>query len=79
MSAAILNVTAIDTNHIEIWEINKSYPVIYASRIVRGTIFTLLLAILKDINHVKIYMPEVNHSDLQNHLIIAYYYTRSEK
>ena len=45
----------------------------------RGTIFTFLLAILKDINHVvKIYMQEVNDSDVQDHLIIAIN-TRSEK
>jgi len=44
--AAILNVTAIITNDIEILEINKAYPVIYAARLVRGTTITFLLAIL---------------------------------
>ena len=79
MSAAILNVTAIDTNDIEILEINKTYPVIYAAHLVWGTTLTYLLAILKDINHVvKIYMQEVNDSDVQDHLIIAIN-TRSEK
>ena len=54
MSAAILNVTAIDTNVIEILEINKPYPIIYASRVVRGTTSTFLLDILHDINHILI-------------------------
>ena len=52
-------------------EINKAYPSIYAARLVRGTTLTFLLAILKYINHVKIYMPEVNPKDFQDHLIIA--------
>jgi hypothetical protein len=79
LSAAILNVTAIDTNDIEILEINKTYPVIYAAHLVWGTTLTYLLAILKDINNVvKIYMPEVNDRDVQDHLIIAIN-TRSEK
>ena len=71
MSAATPNVTAIDTNDIEILEINRTYPVIYAARLLRGTILTFLLAILEDINHVKMYMPEVNDRDVQDHLIIC--------
>jgi hypothetical protein len=79
MSAAILNVTAIDTNtDIDILENNKAYPVIYAARLVRGTTLTFLLSILEDINHiVKIYMPEVNDKDVQDHLISIN--TRSER
>jgi len=71
MSAAILNVTAIDTNtDIDILVNNKAYPVIYAARLVRGTILTFLLSILEDMNHiVKIYTPEVNDKDVQDHLI----------
>jgi hypothetical protein len=56
MLAAILNVMAIDT--IDILEINRPYPIICASRIVRGTSSIFPLAILRDINHiVKMYMP----------------------
>ena len=45
----------------------------------RGTIFTLLLAKLKDVNHiVKMYMPDVNDRNVQDNLIIAIN-TKSEK
>ena len=56
MPAAILTVAAVE--NINVLEINKSYPVIYASRLVRGTLSIFLLAILRDADHiVKIYMP----------------------
>jgi len=77
MPAAILSVAAVD--NLNILEINKSYPVIYASRIVRGTLNTYLLAILRDSDYiVKMYMPEVYDNDIQENLIISLN-TRSEK
>ena len=77
MPAAILTVAAVD--NINILEINKSYPVVYASRIVRGTLTTFLLAILRNADHiVKIYMPEIHDNDIQDNLIISIN-TKSEK
>jgi len=73
MSAPIRNITAIDTNNdIEILEINKPYPIIYASLFVRGTTSTFLQVILEGVNHiVKIDMLEVNDGNIQDNLIIA--------
>ena len=60
-------------------EINKSYPVIYASRLVRSTLSIFLLAILRDADRiVKIYMPEVHDNDIQDNLIVSIN-TRSKK
>jgi hypothetical protein len=48
------------------------------SRIVRGTLTTFLLAVLRDAGHiVKIYMPEVDDNDVQDIIIISIN-TRSE-
>jgi hypothetical protein len=75
MCAAITTVAEIDA--IDVLEINISYPILYASRIVRGASSTILLAILRDADQiVKIYMPEVD--DVQDNLIISIN-TRSEK
>ena len=77
MSAAILTVAAID--NIDVLEINKSYPILYASRIMRGSSTTFLLAVLRDAEHiVKIYMPKVDDNDGHNDLIISIN-TRSDK
>ena len=77
LSAAILTVTAIEA--MDILEFNVPYPVLYASRIVRGTSSTLLLAILRDVHHiVKIYMLEIYDNDVQDNLVISIN-TRSEK
>jgi len=77
MSAAVLNVAAVDA--VDILEINKTYHIIYASCIVRGTSSSFLLAILQDVHDiVKLYMPGVNDRNDQDNLII-YINTRSEK
>jgi hypothetical protein len=77
MSAAILHVSAV--NAIDILEVNKSYPILYASRVVRGTLTTLLVTILRDVGHiVKVYMPEMRDRNVQDFLIIAIN-TRSQK
>ena len=70
MPAAILSVMAI--NAIHILEINRPYPIICASRIVRGTLSTFLLTILWDVNNiVKINMPEVHDMDVEDNFIIS--------
>jgi len=77
MCAAILTVSQIDA--IEVSEINKSYPILYASRIVRGVSSIFLMAILRDADHiVKIYMQDVNDNDVQVNLILSIN-ARSEK
>ena len=77
MPAAILTVAAVE--NINVLEINKSYPVIYTSRLVRGTLSIFLLVIFRDADHiVKIYMPEVHDNDIQDNLIVSIN-TRSEK
>jgi hypothetical protein len=77
MCAAILTVLEIDS--IDILEVNKSYPILYASRIVRGASCIFLMAILRDADHiVKIYMPDVTDSEVQDNLILTIN-TRSEK
>jgi len=77
MSADILHVSAV--NAVDILEVNRSYPVLYASCVVRGTFTTFLLTILQDVGHiVKVYMPEIRDRNLQDILIIAIN-TRSEK
>ena len=77
MCAAILTVSEIDS--IDVLEINKSYPILYASRIVRGVSTIFMLAILRDSDHiVKIYMPDVTDNDVQDNLILSIN-TRSEK
>ena len=76
MPAAILTVAAVE--NINVLKINKSYPVIYASRLVMATSSIFLLAILRDAEHiVKIYMPEVHDNDIQYNLIVSFN-TRSE-
>ena len=70
MPAAILTVAAVENTNV--LEINKSYPVIYASRLVRGTLSIFLLAIIRDADHiVKIYMPEVHDNDIKVNLIVS--------
>jgi hypothetical protein len=77
MCAAILTVSEIDA--IDVLEINKSYPIPYASRILRGMSSIFMLAILGDADHiVKIYMPDVNDNDVQDNLTLSIN-TRSEK
>ena len=77
MCAAILTVLEIDS--IDILEVNKSYPILYASRIVRGSSCIFLMSILRDADHiVKIYMPDVTDSEVQDNLILTIN-TRSEK
>jgi len=77
MCAAILTVSEIDS--IELLEVNKSYPILYASRIMRGASWIFLMAILRDADHiVKIYMPDVTDSEVQDDLILTIN-TRSEK
>ena len=77
MCAAILTVLEIDS--IDILEVNKSYPILYASRIVRGVSSIFLLAILRDAEHiVNIYMPDVNDNDVQDNLTLSIN-KRSEK
>ena len=77
MPVAILTVAAVE--NINVLEINKSYPVICASRLVTGTLSIFLLVILRDADHiVKIYMPEVHDNDIQDNLIVSIN-TRSEK
>ena len=59
-------------NAIDILEINGPYPIICASRIVRGTLSTFLLTILRYVNHIfKIYMPEVHDMDVEDNLIMV--------
>ena len=77
MPAAILTVAAVE--NINILEINNSYPVIFASGIVRCTLTTFLLVILRDADHiVKMYIPEVHDNDIQDNIIVSIN-TRSEK
>ena len=77
MPAAILTVAAVE--NINVFKINKSYPVIYAPRLERCTSSIFLLAILRDAEHiVKIYIPEVHDNDIQDNLIVSIN-TRSEK
>ena len=77
MSAAILHVSAV--NAVDILEFNRSYPILYASRVVRGTVTSFLLTILHDVGQtVKVYMPEIRDRHLQDNLIITIN-TRSEK
>ena len=77
MPVAILTVAAVE--NINVLEINKSFPVIYESRLVRGTLSIFLLTILRDADHiVNIYMPEVHDNDIQDNLIVSIN-TRSEK
>ena len=77
MCATILTVSEIEA--IDVLEINKSYPIVYASRIVRGVSSIFLLAILRDAEHiVNIYMPDVNDNDVQDNLTLSIN-TRSEK
>jgi hypothetical protein len=68
-----------EIDSIEILEVNKSYPILYASRIVRGASCIFLMAILPDADHiVKIYMPVVTDSEVQDNLILTIN-TRYEK
>jgi len=77
MPAAIVSVMAI--NDVNILEINRPYPIIWASRIVQGTLSTFLLTILRDVNHiVKMYMPEICDTDVEDNFILSIN-TRSEK
>ena len=72
MCAAILTVSEIDS--IDILVVNKSYPILYTSSIVRGASCIILMA-----DHiVKIYMPDVTDSEDQDNLILTIN-TRSEK
>ena len=50
MCAAILTVAEIDS--IDVLEIKKSYPILYASRIVRGASSVFLLAIFRDTDFI---------------------------
>jgi len=58
MSAAIPHVSAV--NAVDILEVNRSYPILYASRVVRSTVKSFLLTILQDVGQiVKVYMHEM--------------------
>ena len=77
MSAAILHVSAV--NAVDILEFNRSYPILYAARVVRVTVTSFLLTILHDVGQtVKVYMPEIRDRHLHDNLIITNN-TRSEK
>jgi len=70
MPAAIVSVMAI--NDVNILEINRPYPIIWASCIVQSTLSTFLLTILRDVNHiVKMYMPEIGDIDVEDNLILS--------
>ena len=56
----------------EILEINKPYPIIYATSLERDTGSTLLVVIQKEINDiVMIYLPEIGNRETQDNLIIT--------
>ena len=77
MSAVIMHVSAV--NAVDISEVNRSYPMLYASRVVRGTVTSFLLTIFQDVGQiVKVYMPEIRDKNLQDNLILTIN-TRSEK
>jgi hypothetical protein len=70
MPAAIISVIAI--NDMNILEINRPYPIIWASRIVQCTLSTFLLTILRDVNHiVKMYMPVICDTNVEDNLILS--------
>jgi len=70
MPAVIIIVMAI--NDMNILEINRPYPIIWASRIVQGTLSTFLLTILQDITHiVKMYMPDICDMNVEDNLILS--------
>jgi len=70
MCAAIPTVSEIES--IEYLEVNKSYPILYASRIVRVASCIFLMAILRDADHIaKICMPDVTDSEVQDNLILS--------
>ena len=70
MCAAILTVSEIDS--IEVLEVNISSPILYDSRIARGASCIFLMVTLRNADHiVKIYMPDVTDSEVQDNLTLS--------